>query len=178
MARLVSIVEDKEFIFKKLVYIDNAESDSPYVRLNLLAEKTISSISFSTETFMRFNRRRNSNGRLSMSPSFDDSRNIFVLNKARVLTWFNGYERTVDNKQLFELYSTDFFFGNTLYYKNINFENFSYLRSFMDYVIDYRVQNNMEEITEEELNDMVDQFVKWYMSEDRSKDFVLKLERK
>ena len=123
---------------------------------------------------MKFNRRRNSNGQAS----FDDSRNIFALNKARMLTWFNGYERTVDNKQFFELYSTDFCFANTLYYKDINLENFSYLQSFMDYVIDYRVQNNMKEITEEELNDMVDQFVKWYMSEDRSKDFVLKLSRK
>ena len=36
-----------------------------------------------------------------------------------------------------------------LCYKNINFVNFPYLKNFVDCVIDYRVQNYIEEVSEE-----------------------------
>lgn len=181
LARIVTEIEGREFIFKESVCIAETESDSVYKRLNLLTEKTISDTSFSTETYM-CNKPKRVNGRLFANPSFDDSRNIFVLNKARKLTWFDGYNSAVyytEVKKYFKFYDEDLCFGNYgLLYKNINFANFQYLQNFIDYVIDYRIQNNMKEITEEELNEMANQFISWYKSEEKSEEFVMKLERK
>ena len=170
LARIVSNIENREFVFKQNVYIICDEEISPYERLNLLVESEMRNVSFSTETFMRFSRR---------GVIFDESRNIFVLNKERKICWFDGYHRTIYHPVLKECFSFyEHIEPRILHYKNINFENFSYLKSFIDYVIDYRIQNHIVDVSEEELNEMANQFLAWYKSEDKSEEFVMKLERK
>ena len=86
LARIVSNIENREFVFKQNVYIICDEEISPYERLNLLVESEMRNVSFSTETFMRFSRR---------GVIFDESRNIFVLNKERKICCLDGYNITI-----------------------------------------------------------------------------------
>lgn len=151
LLKIVNKIENKNFVLKKNVYIDGLISNLSN-RLHLLIEEDISHENF-----------------------LCNLEEIHKLNSERKLTWFVGYANYLSD---FGFYSFDISNYNIFTHNDKNFIGFLYLRSFVDYVIDYRVQNNMEEITEDELNEMADQFIEWYMSEQKTEQFVMKLERK
>lgn len=153
LLKIINKIEKRNYVFKKNVFISGLMSNAFRCRLNLLVDEEISDMDFSR----------------------CDLNEINKLNSARKLTWFVGYVNYMSD---FCFYSFERSNYNIFTYNDKNFIGFLYLRNFIDYIIDYRVQNNMKEITEEELNEMADQFISWYRSEEKSKEFVMKLERK
>lgn len=43
--------------------------------------------------------------------------------------------------------------------QQINFKGFPYLKQFIDYIINYRIENNIEELSEEEMQTLKDKFI-------------------
>lgn len=149
ISKLISIIEKEPYkYYNAKYYINGVEYDPMY------------SGSYDLNTVYLINKEKkvstvyedNRQDRMKLIPFYEKDDDIILLFRSKDKRYYHDEEKTE-----IKFYDAD--------QTNVDVKRFSYVIDFINYVIEYRIENNVNDITSEELEKLVDEFIDRYIKE-------------